>query len=135
MEGNAEIKETIAFCEKNEEIINCWKSASKMRPWLQERKNQRSDKWTSRFMSQATLKKKETITKMEEEKEKAKEEGEKKEDGGEKQIDSSAPKDESTEKKEDEGEKKEAAEDDEAKNFHLTEDEKSKVNDDAFDKA
>jgi hypothetical protein len=29
VDGNAEIKETIAFCEKPEEIINCWKSASK----------------------------------------------------------------------------------------------------------
>lgn len=33
------IKETIAFATSADEILNCWKSASQMRPWLQERKN------------------------------------------------------------------------------------------------
>lgn len=33
-----DIKKTIAFATSADQILNCWKSASQMRPWLQERK-------------------------------------------------------------------------------------------------
>lgn len=46
----SEIKEAVAFSVNAEEILDCWKSASQMRVWLQERKNQRSDKWNSKLL-------------------------------------------------------------------------------------
>lgn len=159
-----EIKEAVAFAVNADQILGCWSSASQMRQWLQERKNQRADKWTARLMDKAKKQKKEDMKKKEEEEAKAKEEAEKKKEEEEKKAEGDAEKKDEPEKKEEaekkednqidssskpadekkaeddkkEGENKEGdekkEEDDEEKKYMLTNDEKAKVESDAFDK-
>lgn len=143
-------------------ILSRWQSASRMRTWIQEKKLEYNEKHEADLIAKLKQEKRDAYKKKKEEEEKAKAEAEakesedkkddeeKKESEGDKdaksttedaQIDTSAKKEDGEKKGDDEkkegdqedDKKKEEEEDEEAKANKLTDEEKQKCNDEAFE--